>query len=60
MLLPKSQNTILGHFVSSQGIEHLPEKLESVKVISPYRNPKETKQFLEQTGFYRKFLSLLI
>ena len=46
----------LGHLISETGIEPLPEKLSSLQDLSPPRNPKEVKQFLGLTGYYRKFV----
>ena len=46
----------LGHLISSEGIQLLPEKLESIVKMSAPRNPKEVKQFLSLVGYYRKFV----
>ena len=46
----------LGHLVSGEGIEPLPEKLESSKEMPPPTNPKEVRQFLGLAGYYRKFV----
>ena len=46
----------LGHLVSGEGIEPLPEKLESLKEMPPPTNPKEVRQFLGLAGYYRKFV----
>ena len=46
----------LGHLVSGEGIEPLPEKLESLKDMPPPTNPKEVRQFLGLAGYYRKFV----
>ena len=46
----------LGHLISGQGIEPLPEKLQSVKEMPPPRTPKEIRQFLGLVGYYRKFI----
>ena len=51
----------LGHLVSGDGIEPLPEKLEAVENMPPPKTPKEARQFLGLVGYYRKFVpSLLI
>ena len=42
--------------VSREGITPLPEKLESIQKMLPPRTPKEVKQFLGLTGYYRKFV----
>ena len=46
----------LGHLVSGEGIEPLPEKLEAVKEMPPPTNPREVRQFLGLVGYYRKFV----
>ena len=46
----------LGHLVSGEGIEPLPEKLEAVRKMPPPTTPKEVKQFLGLVGYYRKFV----
>ena len=46
----------LGHIISREGIAPVPEKLESIPKMLPPQNPKEVKQFLGLTGYYRKFV----
>ena len=46
----------LGHLILEEGIQPLPEKLESIKTMPAPRNAKEIKQFLGLTGYYRKFV----
>ena len=46
----------LGHLVSEQGFEPLPEKLEAIRNMPHPKTPKEVKQFLGLIGFYRKFI----
>ena len=46
----------LGHLISADGIQPLPEKLESIAKMPAPRNPKEAKQFLRLVGYYRKFI----
>ena len=46
----------LGHIVSGKGITPLPKKLESIQKMLPPRTPKEVKQFLGLTQYYRKFV----
>ena len=52
----KSHIQYLGHLISGEGIEPLPEKLESIKGMPPPTTPKEVKQFLGLIGYYRKFV----
>ena len=46
----------LGHIISGDGIEPVPEKLESIEKMPAPTTPKEIKQFLGLTGYYRKFV----
>ena len=46
----------LGHLISQDRIQPLPEKLESVRNMPAPINPKEIKQFLGLAGYYRKFV----
>ena len=46
----------LGHLISAEGIQPLPEKLESISKMPAPKNPKEVKQFLGLVGYYRKFV----
>ena len=47
----------LGHLISSDGIQPLPEKLESIKNMPVPWSPKEVKHFLGLAGYYHKFVS---
>ena len=38
----------------AEGIQPLPEKLESIAKMPAPKNPKEVKQFLGLVGYYRK------
>ena len=46
----------LGHLISADGIQPLPEKLESIAKIPAPKNLREVKQFLGLVGYYRKFV----
>ena len=46
----------LGHLISADGIQPLPEKLKRIAKMPAPRNPKEVKQFLGLVGYYRKFI----
>ena len=46
----------LGHLISADGIQPLPEKLQSIAKMPAPKNPKEVKQFLGLVGYYRKFV----
>ena len=45
-----------GHLISEEGIEPVPEKLNSTRNMPAPRTPKEVKQFLGLIGYYRKFI----
>ena len=46
----------LGHLISAEGIQPLPEKLESIAKMPAPKNPKEVKQFPGLVGYYQKFI----
>ena len=52
----KSEIHYLGHLISVDGIYPLPKKLDSICDMPKPRSPKEIKQFLGLTGYYRKFI----
>ena len=52
----KKEIHYLGHLISVNGIQPLQEKLESIRSMPKPRSPKEIKQFLGLTGYYRKFI----
>ena len=52
----KKEIHYLGYFISVSGIQPLPEKLNSICNMPKPRSPKEIKQFLGLTGYYRKFV----
>ena len=46
----------LGHLISDEGIQPLPEKLESIRNMPTPMSAKQVKQFLGLVGYYRKFV----
>ena len=46
----------LGHRISANGLESLPEKLEAIKNLAPTRNVDEAHQILGLLGYYRLFV----
>ena len=46
----------LGHLISDEGIQPLPEKLESISKMPTPQNAKQVKQSLGLVGNYRKFV----
>ena len=52
----KTQIQYLGHLISSDGIQPLPEKLGSIKNMPAPWSTKEVKQFLGLAGYYHKFV----
>ena len=52
----KKHTQYVGHLISKEGIQPLPEKLESIAKMPAPRLPKEVKQFLSLVGYYCKFV----
>ena len=52
----KANIQYLGHLIPWDGVEPLPEKLESIKKMPPPTTPKDIKQFLGLVGYYWKFV----
>ena len=52
----KAHIQYLGHIISGEGIEPVPEKLESLKKMPAPKTQKEVRQFLGLAGYYRKFV----
>ena len=46
----------LGHLISDEGIQPLPEKLESIAKMPVPQNAKQVKQFLGLVFYYRKYV----
>ena len=46
----------LRHLISNEGIQPLPDKLESIAKMPVPKNAKQVKQFLGLVGYYRKFV----
>ena len=51
----KNEIHYLGHLISFNRIQPLPDKLDSIRNMPKLRSPKEIKQFLGLTFYYRKF-----
>ncbi|KAL4302285.1 hypothetical protein GQ457_10G012390 [Hibiscus cannabinus] len=51
-----SEGTILGHKISSKGIEVDKENVEVIEKIPPPTNVKGIRSFLGHVGFYRRFI----
>ena len=52
----KAHIQYLGHLISGNGIEPVPEKLQDMEAMPPPKTPKEVRQFLGLVGYYRKFV----
>ena len=52
----KAQVQYLGHYISGQGLEPVPEKLEALVKMPPARDITEVRKFLGFVGYYRKFI----
>ena len=46
----------LGHRISANGLEPLPEKVEAIKNLAPTRNTDKAHQILGLLGCYRSFV----
>ena len=46
----------LGHYISGQGLEPIPEKLESLQQMPAPTDLTEVRKFLAFVGYYRKFI----
>ena len=55
----KAHVQYLGHLILGQEIIPLLAKLIRVQEMSPPKNPKEVRQFLELVGYYHKFMPCL-
>ena len=51
-----TQGIVLGHVVSSRGIEVDKAKIEVMKSLPPPRTTKDIRSFLGHAGFYRRFI----
>ena len=47
---------VLGHHVSSKGIEVEKDNLKIITLISTPLKPKDIRSFLGHTGYYRSFI----
>ena len=52
----KSHLHYLGHTISANGLEPLPEKQEAIKNLAPARNVDEACHILGLLGYYRSFI----
>ena len=50
------QGIVLGHIISSQGIEVDKEKVELIVKLTSPTTIKGVRQFLDHAGFYRRFI----
>ena len=52
----KAHVQYLGHYISGQGLEPVPEKLESLQQMPAPTDLTEVRKFLGFVGYYRKFI----
>lgn len=52
----KEKLPFLGHIITADGIHTNPDKIKAIENFPLPTNPKEIKQFLGMTGYYRKFI----
>ena len=50
------QGIVLGHVISSTGIEVDKSKIDSMHSLPPPTNVREVRSFLGNAGFYRRFI----
>ena len=50
------EGIVLGHRVSSKGIEVDPAKISTIEKLPPPTNEKGIRSFLGHVGFYRRFI----
>ena len=51
-----SEEVVLGHFISANGIQVDPSKIKVIKDIPTPSNQKEVRSFLGHAGYYRRFI----
>ena len=51
----KTQLHYLGHKISADGLEPVPEKLKAIRNLAPAKNIDEAGQILGLLGYYRSF-----
>ena len=51
-----NQGIVLGHVISSKGIEIDKAKVELISKLIPPTNVKVVRQFLDHVGFYKRFI----
>ena len=52
----KTQLHFLGHKISADGLEPLPEKLEAIRNLAPAKNVDKAHHILSLLGYYRSFV----
>ena len=52
----KANVQYLGHYISGQGLEQVPEKLEALMTMPPPEDMTGVRKFLGFMGYYRKFI----
>jgi hypothetical protein len=51
-----SEGIVLGHFISSQGIQVDPSKIQVIKNLPTPKTQTEVRSFLGHAGYYRRFI----
>jgi hypothetical protein len=51
-----SEGIVLGHFISSQGIQVDPSKIQVIKDLPTPKTQTEVRSFLGHDGYYRRFI----
>jgi hypothetical protein len=51
-----SEGIVLGHFISSQGIQVDPSKIQAIKEIPTAKTQTKVRSFLGHVGYYKRFI----
>ena len=53
------QGIVLGHVISTRGIEVDKSKIDLVRSLTPPTSVREVCSYLGQAGFYRRFIKII-
>ena len=51
-----SEGVVLGHFISSQGIQVDPSKIQVIQNLPIPKTQTDARSFLGHAGYYRRFI----
>lgn len=55
-LIMIEEGVVLGHFISSKGIQVNPTKIEVISTLLTLEKQKDVRSFLGHVGYYRQFI----